>query len=132
MALLDTLRSLTGPRREALVWDCSNRTKLFTAAFELHEVAMHAGFSPDEATSLSLTLAELGTRAASTRCGASASVYLRPDGWRVEVPGADVPASLVTSSNGRTSLRVVSRDGAEPVAVAEYDRSPLRPTALES
>ena len=88
MALLDTLRSLTGPRREALVWDCSNRTKLFTAAFELHEVAMHAGFSPDEATSLSLTLAELGTRAASKRCGASASVYLRPDGWRVEVPGA--------------------------------------------
>ncbi|MBL8915215.1 MAG: hypothetical protein JNM17_31215 [Archangium sp.] len=122
MALLDTLRSLAGSRREALVWDCSNRNKLFAAAFELHEVAMHAGFSPDEATNLSLTLAELGTRAAKYERGGQASVFLRPDGWRVEMPAADVPTALVTNSNGRTTLRVVTRSDGDEVAIAEYAR----------
>lgn len=132
MALFDTLRSLARPKRDALVWDCSNRSKLFTAAFELHEVAMHAGFSPDEATTLSLTLAELGTRAAQKSCGGNASVFLRPDGWRVEMPGADVPTALVSSSSGRTTLRVVTRDDGNAVAIAEYDRSTPRRLTLAS
>lgn len=124
MAILDTLRSLTSSsRREALVWDCSNRNKLFAAAFELHEVAMHAGFSPDEATNLSLTLAELGTRATQCDRGGRASVFLRPDGWRLEMPGADVPTALATNPNGRTTLRVVTRRDGDAVAIAEYDRS---------
>jgi hypothetical protein len=122
MPLLDSLRSLASPRRRPLTWDCSNRAKLYAAAFELHEVAMHAGFSPDEATTLSLTLAELATRASKASCTGKASVYLRRDGWRLEVPGADVPTALVTTSaGGHTRLRVISgADGS--VAVAEYDR----------
>lgn len=122
MALIDALRSLAGPKRSALQWDCSNRTQLFTAAFELHEVAMHAGFSPDEATTLSLTLAELGTRAAKQASGSRASVFLRPDGWRVEVPGADVPTALVSGRTGTTTLRVVTGIDGSQIAIAEYDR----------
>ncbi|MFT3713309.1 MAG: hypothetical protein QM817_37110 [Archangium sp.] len=123
MSVLDSLRTLAGPKRRALTWDCSNRAQVYAAAFELHEVAMHAGFSPDEATTLSLTLAELATRASKrATCTGKASVYLRRDGWRLEVPGADVPTALVTNSSGHTKLRVISgQDGA--VAVAEYDRA---------
>jgi hypothetical protein len=113
---------------QAQVWDCFNKGQVLAAAFEVHEAAMHAGFMPDEATTLSLSLAELATNSVSSSRGAVASVFFNETGWRLEV--ADTGPSLERYSTPElnsqlprqlTSLR--SRPaGPGKVVIAEYER----------
>jgi hypothetical protein len=109
---------------QAQVWDCFNRAQAITAAFEVHEVALHSGFMPDEATMLSLTLAELATHAVEEARGGVASVFFGAHGWRLEVSDASTSSSrpeLRSIDAHAVSLRVVPRVGGK-VIVAEYER----------
>lgn len=115
----------------AQVWDCFNKGQVLTAAFEVHEAAMRAGFMPDEATTLSLSLAELATNSVSSSRGAVASVFFNEAGWRLEV--ADTGPSLerhqtpeLSSELPRplTSLRARPA-GPGRVVIAEYERAEL-------
>lgn len=121
MALSDTLRSLTNEPSRPLKWACASRSQVFDAAFELHEVAVHAGFAPDEATTLSLTLAELSTPVADL--GSEASVSLHPRGWHLEVTARHANESpRIGSAEVRGSLRTeLSVDGSVKY-VADYER----------
>ncbi len=107
--------------REPLRCDCSPRARLVSSASALHEVALHAGFRPEEATTLSFALAELATVARCEERGGSAAVYLHADGWRLEVPGTVSPRALITTPSGGTRLTTATLNGI-PVAVAEYER----------
>lgn len=112
---------------QAQVWDCSNRGHVLSAAFEVHEAGMKAGLMPDEATSLSLTLAELCSQAVLYARGAVASVSFTDIGWRLEVADSGPTAERLTfpvlhSALPRplSSLRVWK--GRSTVVVAEYHR----------
>jgi hypothetical protein len=111
---------------QAQVWDCFNRGQVLAAAFEVHEAAMKAGFMPDEATTLSLSLAELCAQSVSTAKGAVASVFFSDAGWRLEVTdsgSAEKRRPLLNSSLPRplTSLRARNA-GDGTVVIAEYER----------
>lgn len=64
-------------------WKCASRSEVLSAAFELHEVAVSQGLAPEEATTLSLTLAERAGPIA--KGGSEASVSFTPRGWHLEV-----------------------------------------------
>ncbi|MDP1829090.1 MAG: hypothetical protein Q8L48_37855 [Archangium sp.] len=90
MSFVESLRTFASPQPaplpQAQVWDCSSRGQVLAAAFEVHEAAMNEGYMPDEATRLSMALAELAAH------GGLASVYFLELGWRVEVaPAAGGP-----------------------------------------
>lgn len=110
---------------QAQVWDCFNKAQALGAAFEVHEVALHSGFMPDEATTLSLTLAELAMNAVQVARGAVASVFFGPNGWRLEVseagPGASADLRAVPRE-ALTSYRVVRKADGAHLVVAEYER----------
>lgn len=115
-----------GPK--AQVWDCSNRGHVLAAAFDVHEAAMNAGFMPDEATTLSLSLAELCSQAVLYARGAVASVFFSEAGWRLEVadsgPSSDrLHGPVMHSALPRplTSLRARA-SGRCTVVIAEYVR----------
>ncbi len=72
------------------IWDCRTRAQALNAAFEAHEVALHSGMFPDEATSLSLTLAELTNKASDGR----ATLFFGGNGWRLEVTGFTTPVTF--------------------------------------
>ena len=110
------------------VWDCDNRGQVLFAAFEVHEAAMKAGFMPDEATTLSLSLAELCVQAVRYARGAVASVFFADSGWRLEVADScptkeriQAPALHCDLPRPLSSLRV--QNGAHStVVIAEYER----------
>ena len=77
--------ALPGGVPQAQVWDCFNRGQVLAAAFEVHEAAMKAGLMPDEATTLSLTLAELCAQSVTYARGGVASVFFSDGGWRLEI-----------------------------------------------
>ncbi len=133
MALSDTLRSLTNQPSRPLKWACASRSQVFDAAFELHEVAVHAGFAPDEATTLSLTLAELSTPVAEP--GSECSVSLHPRGWHLEVTARHANESpRIGSAQVRGSLRTELRDDGSVKYVADYERppAPFRASTLQA
>lgn len=117
------LDSLMPP--QAHVWDCFNPAQTYAAAFEVHDAAMRAGFLPDEATTLSLALAELASRAVKQARGGVASVFFNSDGWRLEVcdagPALDVAPTLTVSAQ-LSSLRVHRRATGGSLIVAQYTR----------
>ena len=113
---------------QAQVWDCFNRGQVLAAAFEVHEAAMKAGFMPDEATTLSLSLAELCVQSVTYARGAVASVFFSDAGWRLEVadsgPTAQrttVPVLNAALPRPLTSLRARPA-GLGTVVIAEYER----------
>lgn len=110
---------------QAHVWDCFNPAQTYAAAFEVHEAAMRAGFLPDEATTLSLALAELASVAVQHARGGVASVFFSSDGWRLEVcdagPGLDAPPVLSVGP-ALSSLRVHRRPTGGSLVVAQYTR----------
>lgn len=121
MALTDTLRALSHQPSHPLKWACASRSQVYDAAFELHEVAVHAGFAPDEATTLSLTLAELSTPVAGL--GSEATVSLHPRGWHLEVTAPHASESpRVGSPEVRGSLRTELRVDGSVKYVADYER----------
>jgi hypothetical protein len=75
---------LTKVSPQAHVWVCSSNSQIYAAAFEVHEAAMSHGFMPDEATSLSLSLAQLATNAVKEG-SSTARVEFEPEGWKLEV-----------------------------------------------
>lgn len=83
MSFVESLRTFASPQPapqpQAQVWDCSSRGQALAAAFEVHEAAIREGYMPDEATRLSMALAELTAR------GGIASVYFLELGWRLDV-----------------------------------------------
>lgn len=116
------------PTSAARVWDCSSPSQVFHAAFEVHEAAMKAGFMPDEATTLSLSLAELGAQAVAHGHGGHARVEFKDEGWKLEVADGGPHAGRVARPILRsplphplTSLKVRSEQGAA-VVVAHYER----------
>lgn len=131
MTVLELSRSIPhtvqAASSQAQVWDCFNRGQVLAAAFEVHEAAMKAGFMPDEATTLSLSLAELCVQSATYSRGAVASVFFSDTGWRLEVadsgPQSDRVDPALHSQLPRqlTSLRARSA-GRGTVVIAEYER----------
>lgn len=116
------------PSQQAQVWDCFNRGQVLAAAFEAHEAAMKVGLMPDEATTLSLTLAELCGHSVTCARGGVASVFFSDGGWRLEIadsgPSVDrVPVPLLQSKLPRplSSLRARAA-GQGTVVIAEYER----------
>jgi hypothetical protein len=112
---------------QAQVWDCSNRGQVMEAAFDVHEAAVKAGFMPDEATSLSLSLAELCSQAVLYARGAIASVFFTDTGWRLEVADSAPTSERITFPvlhsvlpRPLSSLRVWK--GKSTVIIAEYQR----------
>lgn len=107
------------------MWDCFNSAQTYAAAFEVNEAALRAGFMPEEATTLSLALAELASRAVSQARGGVASVFFSSDGWRLEVcdagPALNAPPTL-TVSGQLSSLRVHRRTTGGSLVVAQYTR----------
>ena len=96
------------------VWDCRTPAQALDAAFEAHEVALRAGLMPDEAISLSLTIAELTSRGAV----AEVSMSCGPTHWRLEAQGVrQAPVFATVSRDVRPQL---SQSGTH--AVAEYVR----------
>ena len=97
MSFVESLRTFSSPQlppaQEAQVWDCSNRGQVLAAAFEVHEVAMSRGLMPDEATRLSMSLAELCSH------GGVASVTVSEAGWKLEVARTGAP--LITTEYER-------------------------------
>ena len=83
MSFVESLRSHASTELPGahlpLVWDCSSRGQLLSAAFEIHEAAMKAGLMPDEATKLSLAMAK------GCADGGLVSVLFFEGGWRLEV-----------------------------------------------
>jgi hypothetical protein len=113
----------------AHVWDCLNQAQTLAATFEVHEAAMAQGFLPEEATTLSLVLAELAMRACRVAKGSVASVFFAADGWRVEVAvGSAVPTpsawrlSESALLRSLTSVRVHETPGVGTVLLAEQRR----------
>ncbi len=113
---------------QAQVWDCFNRGQVLAAAFEVHDAAMKAGLMPDEATTLSLTLAELCSQAVTYARGGVASVFFSEGAWRLEIadagPSIDrLPVPVLHSKLPRrlSSLRARAA-GAGTVVIAEYER----------
>lgn len=133
MRLVDSLFSLTASESspsapEPRVWDCSSPSQVFNAAFEVHDAAMRAGFMPDEATTLSLSLAELGTQAVVHGNGGKATVQFKDEGWELEVEDSGPAAGRVTRPILRsplphplTTLEIRSERG-NAVVVAHYAR----------
>ena len=110
------------------IWECSNRGQVLTAAFEVHEAAMRAGFMPDEATTLSLSLAELCVQAVLYAQGAIASVFFSESSWRLEVADTEpsserkqAPLLHCNLPRPLSSLRV-RRGALSTVVIAEYER----------
>lgn len=132
MSFVESLRSLAAAETvlppQVQVWDCFNRGQVLAAAFEVHEAAMKVGFMPDEATTLSLSLAELGTQSVLYARGGVASVFFTDAGWRLEVADSG-PASgrigtpVLQSVLPRplTSLRARGA-GEGSVVIAQYER----------
>ena len=98
------------------VWECSSTSQIYTAAFEVHEAAMKHGLLPDEATTLSLSLAELATQAAKQGVG-TARVEFEEDGWSLEVGPVSSPVIAAPLPMPLTSLRMNGRS-----TVARYVR----------
>jgi hypothetical protein len=98
MSFVESLKAFATPQPppapQAQVWDCSSRGQVLAAAFEVHEAAMKQGLMPDEATRLSMSLAELCAQ------GGVASVTFLEAGWRIEV--ARTGAATVTAEYLRT------------------------------
>lgn len=109
----------------AYVWDCFNTAQAYAAAFEVHEVALSTGFMPDEATTLSLTLAELAGHAVQHARGGVASVFFDASGWRLEVcdagPAMEAPPELKSSAQ-LSSVRLHARPQGGSLIVAQYQR----------
>lgn len=89
---------------------------------------MKAGFMPDEATTLSLSLAELCVQSVTSAHGAVASVFFSDAGWRLEVADSGPATSrehgpVLHSELPRplTSLRARAA-GRGTVVIAEYER----------
>lgn len=134
MSFVESLRSLASSSApvlppQALVWDCFNRGQVLAAAFEVHEAAMRVGFMPDEATTLSLSLAELGTQAVLYARGGVASVFFSDSGWRLEVADSGPahgrlgePVLQCSLPRELTSLRARPA-GAGSVVIAQYERA---------
>lgn len=110
------------------MWDCFNRGQVLAAAFEVHEAAMNAGFMPDEATTLSLSLAELCVQAVTYARGGVASVFFSEAGWRLEVADSGPAAErktgpVLTTVLPRPLASLRSRSaGTGTVVIAEYVR----------
>lgn len=130
MSHLESLRPFAYPvpagSLQAQVWDCFNRGQVLAAAFEVHEAAMSAGFMPDEATTLSLSLAELCAQAVSSAHGGVASVFFSEAGWRLEVADSGPerkhePVLHAQLPRPLTSLRSRSAETGT-VVIAEYVR----------
>ncbi|MDP2269165.1 MAG: hypothetical protein Q8N23_06270 [Archangium sp.] len=132
MSHLEPLRPFAYPvpagSLQAQVWDCFNRNQVLAAAFEVHEAAMSAGFMPDEATTLSLSLAELCAQAVTVARGGVASVFFSDAGWRLEVadsgPAAErqhQPVLHAKLPRPLASLRFRAA-GTGTVVIAEYVR----------
>jgi len=132
MSHLEALRPFAYPvpagSLQAQVWDCFNRGQVLAAAFEVHEAAMNAGFMPDEATTLSLSLAELCVQAVTSARGGVASVFFSEAGWRLEVADSgpaeerkNGPVLTAVLPRPLTSLRSRSA-GTGTVVIAEYVR----------
>lgn len=128
LASLESSSSAPEPR----VWDCSSPSQVFNAAFEVHEAAMRAGFMPDEATTLSLSLAELGTQAVAHGKGGKATVQFKNEGWELEVEDSGPDAGRVNKPilksplpRPLTALKVRSERGSA-VVVAHYERGDER------
>lgn len=132
MSHLEPLRPFEYPvpagSLQAQVWDCFNRGQILAAAFEVHEAAMSAGFMPDEATTLSLSLAELCAQAVASAQGGVASVFFSDSGWRLEVadshPVAErqhQPVLHAKLPQPIASLRFRAA-GTGTVVIAEYER----------
>ena len=119
-----TLDTTTPP--QAYVWDCFNTAQAYAAAFEVHEVALTSGFLPEEATTLSLTLAELAGHAVKHARGGVASVFFHRGGWRLEMcdagPGMVAPPKL-KSSGLLASVRLHARPQGGSLVVAQYQRA---------
>ncbi len=127
MLLLDPEVPAVLPRTQ--VWDCMSQAETLAATFEVHEAAIAHGFMPEEATTLSLVLAELSMRAVKRAKGAVASVFFSPEGWRLEVAlatagSSSAPWCLSDSALLRslTSVRVHEVPGAGTVLLAEHRR----------
>lgn len=132
MSFVESLRAFDSAEPvlppQARVWDCFNRGQVLAAAFEVHELAVMAGFMPDEATTLSLSLAELGTQAVLYAHGGVASVFFSEGGWRLEVADsgpasgrAGVPVLRSVLPRPFTSLRARGV-GEGSVVIAQYER----------
>ena len=111
---------------QAQVWDCFNRGQVLAAAFEVHEAAMKAGFMPDEATTLSLTLAELCSQSVTYARGGVATVFFSDGGFRLEIAdsgpsGERLPVLHSKLPRALTSLRARAA-GTGTVVIAEYER----------
>jgi len=122
----DTVSQLDTTPPQAHVWDCFNVAQTFAAAFEAHEVALSTGFLPDEATTLSLALAELAGHAVKHAKGSVASVFFSSDGWRLEVcdagPGMVTPPQLKNGPR-QTTVRLHARPQGGSLVVAQYERT---------
>lgn len=129
MSHLEPLHSFAYPvpagSLQAQVWACFNRNQVLAAAFEVHEAAMSAGFMPDEATTLSLSLAELCAQAVTVARGGVASVFFSEAGWRLEVADSDSrqsePVLHAKLPRPLASLRSLAA-GTGTVVIAEYVR----------
>jgi hypothetical protein len=130
VTIVEAFRSLTSSSPwppQAQVWDCFNKSQALSAAFEVHEVALRSGFMPDEATTLSLTVAELASNAVQFAKGGVASVFFNDHGWRVEMSDSSetssAPPQLRSVSRAQlSSLRVVRKASGGNLVVAEYER----------
>ncbi len=132
MLLVDTYGSASPANENAFVppqahvWDCFSVAQTYAAAFEANEVALSAGLLPEEATSLSLTLAELAGNAVVEAKGSVASLFFSRDGWRLEVsdsgPGLTQAPSLQTLQVQHSSVRVHRKPAGGTIVVVNYQR----------
>mgnify|MGYP007112204904 CR=1 FL=1 len=107
---------------QAFVWECFSTTQVYLAAFEASEAALGAGFFPEEATALSMTLAEL---ASQSPAGSVVSVFFSGDSWRLEQCGTRTHAArtpTVRSCDVPLSLRAYPRPTGGDLVVAHYQR----------
>lgn len=113
----------------ALTWEARSRAQALHAAFEAHDAALYAGLMPDEATTLSLVVAELGTTVAAQAQGGTLAVTFLADGWRLEAaqgqgglpPGARA-GDLRLGARGLAAVTVHALPGGGSQVVAEYHR----------
>lgn len=127
IALLDPEVPASLPKTQ--VWDCLSQAQTLAATFDAHEAAIAHGFMPEEATTLSLVLAELAMRAVKVAKGAVVSAFFAADGWRLELAlacsGEEPRAWKLSESallRSLTSTRVHDVPGVGTVVVAEQRR----------
>lgn len=131
-----SVKDETESARTSLRWTCCTRTQVLHAASEAHEAAVSEGFDVNEATTLSLTLAELTSVADAET---EASVSISAGGWRLEVTARTGVVPRAVLAQAHSAFHSEHRSDGSVVFIADYRRprmahrrSSLRAAMLDS